>query len=268
MNSSKIEVSGKVVVITGASMGIGEAIAKLFADEGARVVLLSRDAGRAEAARSRIGHTENTLALSCDVRNREEIDRVISLTLHHFQRIDIWINNAGHGLMDTVANVDMNALHETFDTNFFGTVESMQAALAVMKQQGSGTIINISSVAGHIPLPFHSVYSATKFAMNAFGKAANVELEGSGIHVMTVCPGYVKTDFSANAIKGSEAKTVRPSSIRGISAERVARAVLRGYLKQKVEVVVPWTMHPAIKVYQLFPRVVERMMRKMSRRVD
>jgi uncharacterized protein len=268
MNSSKIDVSEKVVVITGASMGIGEAIAKLFADEGAKVVLLSRDAGRAEAARERIGHTEKTLALSCDVRNREEIDRVVSLTLHHFQRIDVWINNAGNGLMDTVAHVDMTACRETFDTNFFGTVACIQAALAVMQQQGSGAIINISSVAGHIPLPFHAVYSATKFAVNAFGKAAHVELKGSGIHVLTVCPGYVKTDFGANAIKGSEAKTVRPSSVRGISAQRVARAVLRGYLKQKREVVVPWTMHPAIKVYQLFPGLVERTMAKMSRRVE
>ena len=110
MNESKTSVSDKVVVITGASMGIGEAMAKLFADEGAKVVLLSRDAGRAEAVRERIGHTENTLALSCDVRNREEIDRVVGLTLHHFQRIDIWINNAGHGLMDTVAQVDMDRL--------------------------------------------------------------------------------------------------------------------------------------------------------------
>src|ERR1700675_1636336 len=177
MKTNKISISGKVAVITGASMGIGEAIAKLFADEGAKVVLLSRDAGRAQGAREAIGHTENTLALSCDVRNREEIDRVVSLTLHHFQRIDIWINNAGHGLMDTVAHVDMTACRETFDTNFFGTVACMQAALAVMQRQGSGSIINISSVAGHIPLPFHAVYSATKFAMNAFGKAANVELD-------------------------------------------------------------------------------------------
>ncbi len=268
MKSSKADIAGKVVVITGASMGIGEAIAKLFADQSARVVLLSRDAGRAEAARDRIGHTESTLALSCDVRHREEIDRVVSLTLHHFQRIDVWINNAGHGLLDSVATVEMDALHETFDTNFFGTVACMQAALAVMKQQGSGTIVNISSVAGHIPLPFHAVYSATKFAMNAFGKAANIELKGSGIHVMTVCPGYVRTDFSANAVRGREAKTVRPSSVRGISVQRVARAVMRGYLKQKREVVVPWTMHPAIKVYQLFPGLVERGMVKMLRRVE
>src|SRR5438477_3610654 len=253
----EIEVSSKVVVVTGASMGIGEALASIFADHGARVVLLSRDAGRAEAARDRVGHTERTLALSCDVRNREEIDRVLSLTLHHFNRIDVWINNAGHGLLDSVAQLDMAACRETFDTNFFGAVESMLAVIPVMKQQGEGTIINISSVAGHIPLPFHAVYSATKFAMNAFGKAARVELKHAGIHVMTVCPGYVRSDFGANAVRGQEVRTVRPPTVRGISAQRVARAVLNGYLKQKREVIVPWIMHPVVKLYQLFPGVVE-----------
>ncbi len=84
-------------------MGIGEAIAKLFADEGAQVVMLSRDTGRLEAARARIGHPEQTLALACDVRHREEIDRVVGLTMHHFKRIDIWVNNAGHGLLDSIA---------------------------------------------------------------------------------------------------------------------------------------------------------------------
>src|SRR5712692_8863212 len=268
MVSRKMDPSGKVVVVTGASMGIGEAIARTFADHGASVILLSRDAGRAEAARGRVGHTERTLALSCDVRHREEIDRVLSLTLHHFDRVDIWVNNDGHGLLDSVAQMDMAACRDTFDSNFFGTVAAMQAVIPVMKQQGSGMIVNISSVAGHIPLPFHALYSATKFAMNAIGKAAGIELKNSGIHVMTVCPGYVRTDFGANAIKGREAKTVRPSSVRGISTRRVARAVLRGYLKQKREVVVPWTMHPAIKMYQLFPGLVERTMVKMARRVE
>jgi uncharacterized protein len=260
-----MQLSGKVVVVTGASMGIGEAIAKIFADEGASVVLLSRDAERAEAARGRIGHTERTLALACDVRNREEIDRVVGLTLHHFQRIDIWINNAGHGILDSVENVNMAAVRETFETNFFGALEAMQAVIPVMKQQSSGAIINISSVAGHIPLPFHAVYSATKFAMNAIGKGARIELKSSGINVLTVCPGYVRTDFSANALKGKEQKQVRPARVRGITVERVAKAVLQGYLKEKREVVVPWTMHPVIKVYQLFPGLVERAMLKMAR---
>src|SRR5881227_3492825 len=117
MVSKIVDLSGKVVVVTGASMGIGEAIAKVFADHGAGVVLLSRDAGRAEAARGRIGHTDRTLALSCDVRNREEIDRVLSLTLHHFDRIDVWVNNAGRGLLDSVATLDMVACRDVFDTN-------------------------------------------------------------------------------------------------------------------------------------------------------
>src|SRR5437879_5941387 len=264
----EIDVSSKVVVVTGASMGIGEALARIFADHGARVVLLSRDAGRAEAARDRVGHTERTLALSCDVRNREEIDRVLSLTLHHFNRIDVWINNAGHGLLDSVAQLDVARCSEKFETNFFGAVESSLAVIPVMKQQGAGTIINISSVAGHIPLPFHAVYSATKFAMNAFGKAARVELKNFGIHVMTVCPGYVRTDFGANALRGQGVKTVRPSTVRGISAQRVARAVLRGYIKQKREVIVPWIMHPVVKLYQLFPALVEWGMVRTAHRTE
>ncbi len=259
-----MELSGKVVVVTGASMGIGEAIAKIFADRGASVVMLSRDAGRVEAARGRVGHGERTLAMACDVRHREDVDRVIGLTLHHFQRIDVWVNNAGHGLLDSVAQMDMAACREMFDTNFFGAVGAMQAAIPVMRQQGAGTIINISSVAGHIPIPFHAAYSATKFALNAIGKAASVELKKDGIHVLTVCPGYVQTAFSDNAVRGTELKRVRPGSVRGVSAERVARATLQGYLKQKREVIVPWTMYVPQKVYQILPWLVERVMGRMA----
>jgi short-subunit dehydrogenase len=265
MGSVESNPSGKVVVVTGASMGIGEAIAKLFADLGARVVLLSRDAGRAEAARHRTGHTERTLALACDVRHREEIDRVLGLTLHHFDRIDVWVNNAGHGLLDSVAEVDMAACRDMFETNFFGALAAMQAVIPVMREQGSGMIVNISSVAGHIPLPFHSLYSATKVALNAVSKAARIELQNEGIHVMTVCPGYVRTAFGENLVRGKESKQVRPASARGISADRVARAVYRGYLKRKREVMVPWTMHPVIKLYQLFPGLVEWSMAKMAK---
>jgi short-subunit dehydrogenase len=129
-------------------------------------------------------------------------------------------------------------------------------------------IINISSVAGHIPLPFHASYSASKFAMNALGKAAGVELKQEGIHVLTVCPGYVRTDFAKNAVKGDNAQTVRPGSVRGITAERVAEATLQGYLKKKREVIVPWWMHLPVKLYQMFPGVVERGMARMGKKVE
>lgn len=246
-------------------MGIGEAIAKVFVQSGASVVLLSRDATRAEAARARIGFAERTAAFSCDVCHSEEIDRVLALTLHHFQRIDVWINNAGHGLIDAVSQMDMSSCHDMFETNFFGAVSAMQKVIPVMRQQGGGTIINISSVAGHIPLPFSAAYSATKFALNAIGKGAGVELKKDGIHVLTVCPGYVATTFSENAVRGNELKKVRPNSVRGIPAERVARATLQGYLKGKREVIVPWTMHIPVKLYQLFPGLVEWGMSRMAK---
>jgi short-subunit dehydrogenase len=260
-----MEMDGKVVVVTGASMGIGEAIARVFADAGASVVLLSRDAGRSEAARQRIGHTDRTLALACDVRNREEIDRALSETLRHFKRIDIWVNNAGVGMHDSLVDVESSALRELFETNFFGTLACMQAVVPAMRKTGGGSIVNISSVAGHIPVPFMSVYSASKFAMNAIGKAARVELKRDNINVLTVCPGYVSTEFGAHLVAKRQG-TFRPPSVRGVSAERVAQATYRGFRARKREVIVPWTMIPVIKLYQLFPGLVEWVMgRAMSK---
>jgi short-subunit dehydrogenase len=159
----------------------------------------------------------------------------------------------------------MAACRDLFDTNLFGTISAMQAVIPVMKQQGSGTIINISSVAGHVPLPYGAAYSGSKFAMNAMGKAARIELRKRNINVLSICPGYVRTDFSANAVRGQELKKVRPAAVRGITAERVARATLAGYRKQKREVIVPWTMIPVVKLYQLFPGIVERAMLRMAR---
>jgi short-subunit dehydrogenase len=167
--------------------------------------------------------------------------------------------------MDSVAEMNMALFREMFETNFFGAVAAMQAVIPIMRQQDGGTIINISSVAGHIPLPFHAGYSATKFAMNAIGKAAGVELKKERIRVLTVCPGYVRTNFSDNVVRGNDLKRVRPASVKGITAERVARAALQGYLKQKREVVVPWTMHIPVKIYQLFPGLVELAMSRMAK---
>jgi len=257
--------TGKVVVVTGASMGIGEAIAKIFADRGASLVLLSRDSNRVEAARARMGSAERTIALGCDVRHREEVDRVLGLVLHHFQRIDVWVNNAGVGMRDTLAAMDVSKCRELFDVNFFGAIHCMQAVIPVMKQAGGGTIINISSVAGHIPVGLMSAYSASKFALTAAGKAARLELEVDNIHVLTVCPGYVRTDFGANVIS-ARGGSLKPKPVRGITAERVARAVYEGFRKRKREVIVPWYMHLAVKLHQLLPGIVEWGMKRGMQR--
>jgi short-subunit dehydrogenase len=260
-----MEMDGKVVVVTGASMGIGEAIAKVFVDAGARVVLLSRDAGRAEAARQRVGHTERTLALACDVCKRDEIDRALALTVQNFHRVDVWVNNAGVGIRDSVAEMETSALRELFETNFFGTIACMQAVVPVMRKNGGGSIINISSVAGHIPVPYMAIYSASKFAMNAIGKGARMELKRDNINVLTVCPGYINTDFTAHLVADRKG-AVRAPAARGITAERVARATYRGYRANRREVVVPWTMILAIKLYQLFPGLVEQVLSRAMRK--
>jgi short-subunit dehydrogenase len=251
-----MEMDGRVVVVTGASMGIGEAIAKVFVDAGASAVLLSRDARRTEAARQRVGNTGRTLALACDVRHREEIDRALALTLRHFHRVDVWVNNAGVGIRDSVADMQPSVTRELFETNFFGAIACLQAVAPAMRETGGGTIINLSSVAGHIPVPFMALYCASKSAMNALGKGARLELKRDHINVLTVCPGYVRTDFGKHVVADRQGN-VRPQSVRGVTAERVAQAAYRGYRRRQREVVVPWSMIPVIKLYQLFPGLVE-----------
>jgi len=255
-------------VITGASMGIGEAIAKLFVEEGAQVVLSSRDEGRIEAARLRVGHMDRTLGIFCDVRNREDIDRLLGLTLHNFGRVDIWVNNAGYGLADSVADMDMDACRSMFDTNLFGAINGMQVVTPVFVTQGSGTIINISSVAGHIPVPYKAAYSATKFAMNAIGKAARIELKDTGVNVLTVCPGYIATNFSKNLVRGQVRRRLGAAVRKGPTPDLIARVTLEGYLKRKREVVAPTRDGWIVKAYQIWPGAIEWVMRRMVQEGD
>src|SRR5579871_4533986 len=243
-----MKLEGKMAVITGASMGIGEAIAKLFLQEGAKVVLCSRDLARTKAAEQRIGGGANTLSVACDVSRRDQVDALV--------------NNAGFGLNDAVADMDMAEFRRMFDTNLFGAVECMQAVIPIMRQQGGGDIVNISSVSGHIATPYMSGYAATKHAMNAIGKAGRMELLRHNINVLTVSPGYIATDFVKNMTKGKHSERVGSSVKYAVTPDVVADATLGGLLKRKREVIVPKFYKWFIKLYQTSPGAVERMIRK------
>ena len=260
-----MKLQDKVAVITGASMGIGEAIAKLFLQEGAKVVLCSRDLGRTKAAEQRIGGGANTLSVACDVSRRDQVDALVKAAMDKFGRIDILVNNAGFGLNDAVADMDMAELRRMFDTNLFGAIECMQAVVPVMRKQGGGDIVNISSVSGHISTPYMSGYAATKHAMNAVGKAARMELLRHNINVLTVCPGYIATDFVKNMVKGKHSERVGSSVKYAVTPDVVAEATLQGLLKRKREVVVPKFYKVIIRLYQAAPGVVERRIRKALR---
>jgi len=260
-----MKLEGKVAVITGASMGIGEAIAKLFLEEGAKVVLCSRDLARTKAAEQRIGGGANTLSIACDVSKREQVDALVKSAVAKFGRIDIFVNNAGFGLNDAVADMDMAEFRRMFDTNLFGAVECIQAVVPIMRQQGGGDIVNISSVSGHIAAPYMSGYAATKHAMNAIGKAARMELLRHNINVLTVCPGYIATDFVKNMVKGKHSERVGSSVKYAVTPDVVATATLQGMLKRKREVIVPKLYQMVIRMYQAAPGVVERRLRKALR---
>jgi short-subunit dehydrogenase len=255
----------QVVVITGASMGIGEALARAFLAEGARVVLSSRDLGRLEETRARIGFPERTAAITCDVRRREDIDALVRSAKDHFGKINVWINNAGYGLLDSVMSMSMDECRSLFETNLFGAIECMQAVAPVMLAQKSGAIINVSSIVGHLPVPHMGAYSASKHALNAISEAARLELEPVGIRVMTACPGRIQTNFGANTVRGSQGKRLGESLQKGISPERCARAIVRGYLKGTRELFVPWHGWWVSHLYEMCPGVVEIALRRMMK---
>ncbi len=258
-----MKLQDKVVVITGASMGIGEAIAKLFLREGAKLVLCARDLARTEAAAQRMGGTaENTLCLPCDVGKRDQVEALMQAAVKKFGRIDILVNNAGFGLNDSVEKMKMDELRKMFDTNFFGMIGCMQAAIPILRQQGGGDIVNISSVSGHISTPYMGGYAATKHAMQAIGMAARVELRRHNINVVTICPGYIATDFSKNMIKGSQPERVGGSVRYAVTADLVARDTLKAVVKKKRQSVTPWFYWIFIKLYQNAPGLVERQIRK------
>lgn len=257
-----MKLEGKVAVITGASMGIGEAIAKLFLQEGAKVVLCSRDLARTKSAEQRIGGGSNTLSVACDVSRRDQVNALVKAAVAKFGRIDIFVNNAGFGLNDAVADMDMAEFRRMFETNLFGAVECMQAVIPLMRQQGGGDIVNISSVSGHIATPYMSGYAATKHAMNAIGKAGRMELLRHNINVLTVCPGYIATDFVKNMVKGKHSERVGSSVKYAVTPDVVADATLQGLLKRKREVIVPKFYKWFIKLYQTSPGAVERAIRK------
>jgi short-subunit dehydrogenase len=261
--------AGKVVVVTGASMGIGEAIALRFLREGASVVLSSRDSAHLEAARSRLleaipSAADRTLAVACDVTLRPQIEHLLDATLSRFGRLDIWVNNAGFGLLDSVERMDLAACRRMFDTNLFGAIECMQLVAPVLKRQRSGAILNISSMAGFISVPYMAAYGATKHALNCIGRAARLELAPYGIRVNTICPGVVDTGFGSHCVRGDDTLRFAAGRIRGISAAQVADAAWHAYRRNRREVVVPARGNLIIAFYRLFPALFNwAMMRAM-----
>ncbi len=246
----------RVVIVTGASMGIGEAVARAYAREGARVVLAARSLDRLDALARELG-PERALAVRADLRERADAAALVEQTLARFGRVDILVNNAGVGLYSRLAEMDMEQCRELFALNVFAPLHLAQAVAPHMKKQGGGQIINVGSVAGKVAFPWMGAYCASKFALCALTNALRMELRPWNIHVIGVYPGTVETPFSKNAY--GDPRPPRMSTRFAISADDVARAVLHASRFGLRAVVVPRALWMFIGFHRLFPGFVDRL---------
>jgi NAD(P)-dependent dehydrogenase (short-subunit alcohol dehydrogenase family) len=194
MSSTKLD--GQVVIITGASAGIGEAAARLLAQEGARVVLAARRKERLEALAGEIEKQGGrALAVITDITSEQDRKRLIEETLKRFGRIDALVNNAGYGQRGPIELVPLENIRRNFETNLFSLIALSQLVIPLMRERGGGRIVNIGSVAGRIARPISSVYDATKHALEAISDGMRAELAPFGIKVILIEPGYIVTEF-------------------------------------------------------------------------
>ena len=186
-----------VVLVTGASSGIGKACAELLFARGCRVYGTSRQAPRAlvEARTSDLAPLLRMIPL--DVTSDDSVDAAVGVVLACEGRLDAVVNNAGFGVAGAAELTTIEEAREQFETNFFGTVRVCRAVLPVMRQQGSGRILNISSIAGRIGIPFQAFYSASKFAIEGFSEALRMEVAPFGVKVVLIEPGDFRTGFTA-----------------------------------------------------------------------
>ncbi|NBL65102.1 SDR family NAD(P)-dependent oxidoreductase [Flavobacterium sp. NST-5] len=180
----------KVVLITGGSSGIGKAIGEFLTDKGFKVYGTSRNPERYSDVKFPL--------IALDVRNSEQIKNAVATVIEKENRLDVLINNAGVGITGPLEEIPLNEIKNNFETNFFGPIEMMKAVLPQMRLQKSGLVINITSIAGYMGLPYRSVYSASKGALELITEALRMEVKNFGVVITNVAPG----DFATNIASG------------------------------------------------------------------
>jgi short-subunit dehydrogenase len=259
-----MQIEGSVVLITGASQGIGAACAAAFQKRGARLALLARNE---EKLRAVAGHSGNgALVLAGDVTDPAFREHAVARTLQTFGAIDVLINNAGTGLYLPAWRATEAQARELFDLNFFAPLALSQLVVPSMRQRGRGMLVNISSIAGEITLPWFTLYSASKFALGSLTAGLRMELERDGIRAMTVCPGYVNTDFQKHVIAGSSPASIKRARPLSVSVQDCAEAIVRGVERDARMVVTPRSGWAVIWLRRFFPAIVDRRLSRMQER--
>jgi short-subunit dehydrogenase len=223
----------KNVLITGASSGIGHALALAFAKDGARVALLARNAEKLREIEKSIG--PNAFAVTADVTRPEEVERAVSEALERFGRLDVLVNNAGIGFCGSVEETSLDDFRRVFETNFFSGLQFTKLVAPQMIRQRSGLIIQISSLNGFCAVPLGAAYSASKFAVEAMSQAARIELRRHGVRVLIIRPGLTDTAFFDHAPHFRERNPFPMKHV--MSAETAARKILVAAARRRSDLV-------------------------------
>ena len=259
-----MDFSGRTVWITGASSGIGEALAEELAVRGAHLILSSRRPDALADVRSRLGQPDRHHIVPLDLGDPESLGEIVDQTLERVPSVDVLINNGGVSQRAFAVETDLAVDRRLMEINYLGTVAMTKAVLPGMLERGQGWIVCVSSVAGKVGSQMRSGYSASKHAVVGYMDCLRAEVFGQGVRVLVACPGWVRTNISFNAMngRGEPENVMDPTIANGISAQDCARAIIRGLDKGRDEVIIGKglsRMGPTIK--RLAPGLVNRIIR-------
>lgn len=229
----------KVVLITGATSGIGEACAEVFGREGAKLTITGRNPEKLENTVSKLrSQGFEVLPILADAGSEADNQRMAEETLSHFGQIDILINNAGISMRALFQDLDLDVFRKVMDTNFWGTVYATKFCLpAILKSKGS--IIGISSINGYRGTPARTAYTASKYAMNGFFESLRTEVMKKGVHVLVVAPGFTASNIRNTALTadGSSQGESPRDEAKMMTSEEVAEHILKATIKRKRDIV-------------------------------
>ncbi len=250
----------KVVIVTGASSGIGEAIAREFAKNGSKVVLAARSEANLVKITGEIksaGH--EAIYVTTDVSREDDCRNLIEKTLEKYGTINILVNNAGISMRAVFDDVDLKVLHRLMDVNFWGTVYCTKYALPYLVKN-TGSLVGVSSVAGFHGLPARTGYSASKFAMHGFLETIRIENLNKGLHVMIIAPGFTATEIRVHALNadGTEQGKSPLNENHLTTPEYVAKWVLKGIRKKKRNKLLTWSGRLTALFQRIVPDFVDR----------
>ncbi len=254
-----MDFKNKVILITGASSGIGKETAIEFAKLGANIILVARKKDKLEQVANELKKF-NVLILvcQCDVSKKDQVKEMSKIVLEKFESIDILINNAGFAIYGSVSDLTIDEIESQMETNYFGMVYSIKNFLPSMLKKKSGHIVNVASVAASFGLPRIASYCASKFAMLGFSEGLKHELKNTGVGITVVSPIMVRTNFFEHPPFEKMPKFFSTS----LSSKTVAKTILKASNSSRLEIIVPSVVRGAVWMKQTFPYFINPILEK------